>query len=508
MKKPLLTYTPSTAGWLALFAGCLAAQAFAPFSLFPLAIVGLALLQFTLEGVSPRRAALHGWLFGLGLFGCGIYWVFICIISHSQVPSLLALGLTLLFISLMALFSAFPSWALNRFFPSGQEIRLFFAFPALWTLTEWLRSFIFTGFPWLTLGYSQLHSPLRGYAPVSSVFGVSMAVVFSSSLLLRLVREASLKKYRQMGYALLSLCLIWGTGAALDRVKWTHPEGKPVTVSLVQGNIPAQDKWSDEMLQPTLDIYTQLSARHWGSSNIVVWPESAIPDFLANQQEFVNSLDAIASQHNTAFITGIPVQLSGAADRYFNAVIALGAGKGYYLKHRLVPFGEYIPLKDSLSMVMNFLHIPLTGFTPATTAGKPLQAGPLKILAVICYESAFPEQVRFADPNIGMLLTVSNDAWYGFSGAQAQHLEITAMRALETGRPMLFASNDGPTAFINAQGRIESLAPARVPFVLTHTVQPMRGSTPWLSRGMDPLLMFSLVLLFRAIWRTRKAQRA
>jgi len=479
--------------------------AFAPFRIFPLAIIGIILLLVTLENTSPKTGAFRGWLFGLGLFGSGIYWIFISMTVYGHLQASIALVLTVAFSGILALFPALSGYWLNRFFPHGQTTRLLLAFPALWMLSEWLRSLLFTGFPWLTLGSSQILSPLKGYAPLFGVSGVSLAIVLSAGLLLKAFHEMRQKSWHEVWRALMIFTLLWGAGSVLAFIPWTHPKGSPIQVSLVQGNIPENLKWSADMIQPTLDIYSGLSKSHW-DSDIVIWPESAIPDFLGNQQDFINKMDATARKNHTTFITGIPIRKEDQG-RYFNAVVAFGNGTGYYLKHRLVPFGEYIPFEKYLSGLLDILHIPLSGFVPDPHPAKPLLADQLKISTFICYEAAFPEQVRFRDPDISLLLTVSNDGWFGHSTAQAQHLEMAAMRALETGRPMLMVANDGPTAIINATGQIMLAAPAHQPFVLTGWVQPMQGKTPWLYFGMDPILMLSFVLLFKA-WRNhRKANR-
>lgn len=488
---------------LALLAGGLLTLAFAPFRIEPLAIISLALLAGLWLHVSPKTAAWRGWLFGVGLFGSGVYWVFISIHQYGGVGVFISLLLTGIFISTLALFPACTGYILNRFFNRNPEIQLTLAFPALWVLFEWIRSWIFSGFPWLIVGYSQIHSPLKGYAPLFSVFGVSLAVTFSSIFIVKITQFIYQKKYQKAYIQFLLFILLWTIGSILTLKSWTKPVGHSLKVSLVQGNIPEQLKWSADMVLPTIKTYQRLTAPYW-HSDLIIWPESAIPVTLQSSEPLINQLDATAKKNHATFITGIPIEVD---DHYYNAIIALGKGKGFYIKHRLVPFGEYIPFESVFDHAFKLLDIPMTNFAADQNPAEPIQIGPFKLSAFICYEIAFPEQVNFSAPNINMLLTINNDAWFGHSSAQAQHLEMAAMRALETGRPLLFVSNNGLTAIIAPNGNIQSEAKPFIETVLTDTIQPMQGLTPWQKQKLDPVLIFITMSLISAYWRQRKKIR-
>lgn len=487
--------------WLALFGGLLSVFAYAPFRIFPLAFAGLVLLLFSLQAATPGQAAKRGWLFGAALFAGGIYWVFISLYRYGHLPVAAALPATAVFIACLASFPALACWLLNRYFPGTPDnpARLL-AFPALWVLVEWVRSWVLSGFPWLSLGYSQTYSPLKALAPVLGLPGVSLAAALSAALMLQLFFP------NRRRYAAFCLASLWGGCCLLSLIVWTAPAGKPVTVSLVQGNIPEQIKWSSDQLSPTLDTYTRLSAPLWQNSDLIIWPESAIPDFLDSQQPFLDHIDTLAKSHHAAFLTGIPVRLAGQSG-YYNAVVAFGEGHGFYLKQRLVPFGEFIPFQRFLSGLLTRLDIPFLDFRPGPSRAPPLTAGLLRLSTFICYETAFPELGRFQDLSVNALLAVSNDAWFGHSSAQSQHLDMAAMRALETGRPLLFVANDGPTALIGPTGTVLASLPAHRSLVLTAQIQPMQGKTPWLVRGMDPLLMIVSTLLAGAVWRRRTNAR-
>lgn len=480
---------------LAIVAGALLTLSFAPFRIYPLAILSTALLLALWLPVSKARAFFRGWAFGLGLFGSGVYWVFISIHTYGHTSLFFAGGITAGFVAILALFPAFSGYFLNRFFPLRNTTKLLCAFPAIWVLIEWIRSWVFTGFPWLTIGYSQINSPLRGYASILSVYGVSLAVMLSAGLIINGILNAKKGHFKSFYLSVAGLILLWASGEYLSHVPWTNKKGSPVKVSLVQGSIPQEVKWSYDTIQPTLDSYAALSEPHWGSQ-MVIWPESAIPVAMHNALDFLNEMDEKAKKHHASFITGIPIKLSN--DSYYNAVIALGEGQGSYLKQRLVPFGEYIPASKMLNRLLDILNVPMSNFVPGHRKhSQPLQASGLNISTFICYEIAFPEQVLSKDDTINLILTVSNDAWFGKSIAQAQHLEMAQMRALEMRRPVLFVSNDGITAVIKPNGVVQSIIPPHIPGVLTDTVQAMQGKTPWQRGGMDPLLilLFALILV-------------
>jgi apolipoprotein N-acyltransferase len=481
---------------IALLAGMLLTLSFAPFNLFTLAIISPAILLCTWLKVSRQKAFLRGWLFGLGLFTTGIYWVYISINTYGHASIPLSLFITLGLINIVALFPAITGYLLNRFFPANTWYKMLLAFPAFWVLLEWSRSWILTGFPWLSIGYSQIDSPLSGYAPLFSIYGVSLAALVSAGLLVEIARKLRHNKNTAAYTNVLLLGVIWIVGGSFSLVNWTYPYQKPVLVSLVQGNIPQEVKWSPDNLRPTLDRYESLTMPHL-DSNIIIWPEGAIPVPLQYATNYINKISEIAKSHKTTFITGIPVKAPKEAG-YYNAVITVGNGNGVYVKNRLVPFGEYTPFASILHQLLTSLDIPMSDFIPGKTLTGPIDAGGIKISTFICYEIAFPEQVNTNRRDINLLLTVSNDAWFGHSIAQAQHLQMAKMRALELGRPLLFVSNDGITAIIDANGKLQDSIPPFTSGVLTGYVQPYDGLTPWQQTRLYPLLAMLIIMLIKA----------
>lgn len=497
MKKILLP------GLAAALLGISLTFAFAPFGIFPLAVLAPAgLLALWLYVASGKKAFLLGYLFGFSFFSTGVYWIFISIHVFGGVPTPLAIVITIGMIAILSLFPACTGYILNHAFHKQTTQKLVLAFPALWLAFEGLRGI--AGFPWLFLGYSQDHSPLKGYAAILSVYGVSLALAMIAGLLVNAIiryRQKEMKAFYQNVFALIC---IWIVGGLLSFIPWTIPQGKPLSVSLVQGNIPQTIKWSPEHLQFSLETYSNLTEPLWGKSDVIIWPEAAVPLPLQDAKPFINELDEKAKASNTTLILGIPIQAEEGG--YYNSIITLGKDKGVYSKRLLVPFGEYTPFARYLSNALKFMDIPMSEMVAGKTY-TPLFAGNVKILASICYEIAFPVLTRTRDKSPGFLLVLTNDAWFGDSSAEPQHLQMAAMRALEFHKPVLFVSNDGITAIINPDGKIDKSIPRREIAVLNGNVQPRYGTTPWLVNGLDPLVMIFLIFIILAVLADKNAER-
>ncbi|MEO6696604.1 MAG: apolipoprotein N-acyltransferase, partial [Gammaproteobacteria bacterium] len=321
-----------TAGWrgdlLALLAGALLPFAFAPFHLFPLAVIAPALLYLTWLDTSPKRGFRRGWLFGLGMFGVGVSWVYVAIHVFGEAGILLAGFLTGLFVALLSLFPALLGYTLVRFFARHTlTVKLLLIFPAAWVLFEWLRGWVLSGFPWLNLGYSQISAPLAGLAPILGVYGVSWTVAVSAGLLLYTIGASNPYRWR----ALVLLVLLWGVSTLLTSIAWTQPHGKSLRVSLIQGNIPQEIKWQPEQRQRTLDLYADLTAQHWGD-DLIIWPEAAITMFYHEVADnYLARLGSEARQHNTDLILGISVE-DPETRRYYNSMMSIGHSEGFYFK--------------------------------------------------------------------------------------------------------------------------------------------------------------------------------
>lgn len=478
------------AGLLALLAGCILPLAFAPLNLFPLAIMVPALLFWLWLGRSPRQAFFLGYLFGLGFFATGVSWVSISMYRFGGMGVLLSGIATVLFILFLALFPALLGWLARHYWPRlslGSYCLL--CLPALWVLLEWVRGWIFTGFPWLSLGYSQTESPLAGFAPILGVYGVSWAVAFSAGLLLWV--WLTIDKARLPG--LLAALLLWAGPAGLALIDWAQDLGHPLNVSLIQGNISQDIKWRADQRAPTMDLYVKLSRERW-DRDIVLWPETALPFFYHEAETFMQELAFEAEMKGGAtLVLGAPVLSKNGDGRYFNSVVRVGAPSQFYAKDHLVPFGEYIPLKSVLGNLLRILQVPMADFSRGGGQQPLLDVAGHKVGVSICYEDAFGEEVIRGLPEASLLINVTNDAWFGDSFAPHQHLQMARMRSLETARPMLRATNTGVSAIIDHRGRVQATSPQFEVAVLDAQVQAKSGATPYVRVG-NWLIVFAMVM--------------
>ena len=468
-------------GFYAVLAGALLPFSFAPFGLFPLGFLAPMALYLLWEEATPRRALRDGYWFGLAFFGIGVSWVFISIHDMGHVSLWLAGVITALFVAFLALFPALQGYVSARFSPGNRFISALLIFPSLWVAFEVLRGWVFTGFPWLYLGYSQMDAPLRGLAPIIGVMGVSFVTALTGGLLLVCWRAPDW--LRRVGW-LLALALLWGGAALLGRWSWTTPSGEPITVSLIQVAIPQEVRWQVEERQASIRRYVELTQQHW-DARLIVWPENALTVFYHEASDFLDTLTKEAQSHGTELLIGLPY-LDPATLQYYNALVALPAGK-FYFKHHLVPFTEFLPFKGLLNPLVHFFQIPMSGFSHGAPHQAPLQLAGHRVGLSICYDAAFPQEIAEALPTAEFLINVSNDGWFGRSLAPYQNLQMAQMRALETGRWLLRGTNTGISAVIGPDGRILAQSPLFQDAVLTSHVQPMAGITPYVRWGDAPL---------------------
>ncbi len=484
---------------LAFLCGAAVPLGFAPFGWYPIPLLALALLAGLLFGATPRRAFWLGWLFGLGEFGVGVSWVHISIHEYGNASLALSVATMLLLVAYLALFPALMGWLLSQTVRASRTLFLLVAFPAAWALSEWLRSWLFTGFPWLNLGYSQIDAPLIGFAPLFGVYGVGFLAALSAGLLNLLAMAPG--RSRVVAGALLPL--LWLAGWQLNQHHWTQPAGKALSATLVQGNIPQALKWQPDQQRATLDRYVELTREHL-DSDLVVWPETAVPAFYDQvEADFLAPLRDQMRASGVSLVTGIPV-LDRSDWDYYNAVISLDEPGAFYYKVHLVPFGEYLPLRDWLASALSFLPVPQADFTAGRSDQPLLQAAGYPVGTSICYEIAFGEELIHALPQAAFLINVSNDAWFGDSLAPHQHEEMARMRARETERYLLRATNTGVSAIIDADGEIAAQSEQFKTQSISHSVQPRAGATPYVRWGNWPVVVLSLVLLVVVRRRARR----
>lgn len=485
--------------FFALLSGAILPLAFAPFGISAIAFISPAILFYLWLNATSHQAFWRGLLFGLGFFGIGVSWVFVSINTYGNTPLIISILVTLLFILYLSLFPALQGLIVKWLFKNKSDAVLCLGvFPASWVLFEILRSTLFTGFPWLPLGSSQMNTPLQGLAPLFGVYGVSLAVAYISASLALLGRYTS---YAIKFSCVAIIVIITVCGWSFTHHAWTKPSGPAMHVSLVQGNIAQEMKWDPAQIVKTLKIYKTMTEKNWGSQ-LIVWPEAAVPTFPQDVQQYLASLKQEAQQHQAYIVYGAPY-IDVSTHRYYNALLLTGLGNGIYLKRHLVPFGEYFPLKSLFGWFINRFQIPMSNFSPGPKYQEPMTIDHTQIAAFICYESAFPFEVLDDAQNKNLLITVSDDSWFGRSIALPQHLEMAQMRALEAGRYLLQATNTGLTAVINPFGKIIALAPFNQPYVLNSSVIPMSGATPLMRWHYYPIYSVTLLLLLISFFRKK-----
>jgi len=490
--------TSRRAAAVALLAGAATVGAFAPFGLYPLALLGFAaLIHLWLEAPRPADAFRTGFWFGLGLFGGGVSWVYVSLHRFGAMPAPLAAIATLAFCAILALYPALAGWLQARVKAPG-AIRAVFVIPALWTFFEWLRGWLLTGFPWLSAGYAGVDTPLAGLAPLGGVYAMSLATLVCAGLLWCVVRG------RARWAAVAALAAVLAMGAALQQIQWTRPLGAPFRAALLQGDIPQDLKFDPQRYANTLETYARLAEQ--SKASLIVLPETALPRFLDNvDPAYLRRLDAVARRNRGDLLLGVPYR--AAPGKYYNSVLSLGTSPPQiYHKVHLVPFGEFVP--PGFGWVVRILSIPLADFSRGASDQKPLAVAGQHVAVDICYEDAYGAAIARALPAATLLVNVSNVAWFGDSLAPAQHLEIARLRALETGRMMLTATNTGITAAIGRDGRVLARLPEFVVGRLEVQAQGYAGATPYSRAGDWPALAAALALLALAylVARARRSR--
>ncbi len=480
--------TPAGRDLAALVAGILLALAFAPYALWPLAVVAPALLFRLWADCRRGRAFWRGWLFGLGLWGAGVYWIYASLHLFGAAVGPLAGVLTVLFVAGLALLPAVLG-ALVAGRPRAARGAPWFllVLPGAWVLVEWVRSWLLTGFPWLLVGTSQVDTWLGGYAPVVGVYGMGLVVAVSAGGL------ALLPDVRRLAWLPIAalIAVLWGGGAALQAATWSRPGGLPFDAALIQGNVAQEQKFGT--LEESLQLYTRRTRAAADEAELVLWPETAVPTFYGRVGERLNELGREMEGRGTRVVTGV-FTAEGDTGRYYNAVRPLGVGAIAYRKQRLVPFGEYMPMRGALQFLERYIEIPMSDIAAGRSGQPALKPGDFRIGASVCYEAAYPGVMRRLAARSTLLVNVSNDGWFGDSTAPHQHLQIARLRSLETARPMLRATNTGISAIIDHRGTVVARGPQFEVTTVEARIEPRAGLTPFVRAGSAPAVILALVV--------------
>ncbi|MBT3488676.1 MAG: apolipoprotein N-acyltransferase [Gammaproteobacteria bacterium] len=466
-----------------LLSGALLPFAFAPFEQVWVAPVAIALLFYTWMQCQSLRDALRvGGFFGVGFFGVGVSWVYVSVQQFGGVGELLSLLIVTLFIALLSLFFMVQGglfYLLREQFCSVRRCRVDFLLPLIWVLFEWVRSHLLGGFPWLLLGHTAPGSFYRGLAPWLGTYGVSFYLALLALLVVLLLRRPDPSSGSKKGVVATVVTLLvigWVSGT----MHWSKPSGEPLSVALVQGNFSQEEKWQPDNLSINLNRYKQ-ATDSLRQAQLVVWPETAVPAFRQQvEHSFLEPLSRQLAMEGRSLLTGIPL-LTKEDYQYLNGIILLGKEQGEYHKRQLVPFGEYMPFRSWFMPLLEFIDIPFSSFSEGARSQPLLTVAGQPIAATICYEVAYPELTFSHYADATLLVTISNDGWFGNTLAPHQHLQIARMRALESARPMLRATNTGITAIIDAEGEVIQQLPQDEFGVLEAIIQPQNGVTPYLS---------------------------
>jgi apolipoprotein N-acyltransferase len=478
---------------IAFLGGAATVLAFAPLALHPLAFLTFALLVHLWMRASPRRCAWLGFWFGFGLFGAGVSWVYVSLHQFGGMPAPLAGFATVGFCAFLALFPAAAGWLQARV-PASDAARACLLIPAAWTLFEWLLVWIFTGFPWLAVGYAAAGWPLQGYAPLGGVYLLSFLTVSVAGMLWLLARHRP--------RFLFAIVLVLGAGEALRHVTWSTPQGDPVEVALLQGNIEQEMKFRPERTAAIFDTYARLA--EGSRARLIIFPETALPLFLDRvDPAYLARLDAVGKRNEGDLLVGVPYRR--ARNAYYNSAFTLGASpRQIYHKVHLVPFGEFVP--PGFRWTLDVLSIPLSDFSRGAPDQPPLAVAGQRVAVNVCYEDVFGAEIARSLPEATLLVNMSNVAWFGDSLAPAQHLQIARLRAVETGRMHLTATNTGITAAIDRDGRVLKRLEQFTEGRLEIAAQGYAGATPYVRLRDWPVVALCLLIFTVFILRARHSR--
>ena len=540
------------AGVIAIFLGALIPLSMAPFNWWPLGILSIAGFSVLLCGQQlpksytntehTKKLFFRSLCYGLGIYAVGASWIFVSIHEYGGASVALSLLLIIPFIIFLALLLAVPVSVFAKVLraaptatsttssvnnPIFLGITMLLVFPSLWTLGEWFRGWVFSGFPWLYLGYAHTDTWLSGWAPITGALGISWITAFCGALLGLYIRFGLLitsgKDARNekiiaglkvpaitLSGGTLVAILFWLGGTYFQHVTWTKPTGKPLSIGLVQPALPLSIKWDPHKLPEIFHQY-RTDTEKLLKNDLVIWPESAIPRFHHEVTGYLDPIVSEANDTNTALITGIPTAENTPNDgrdntdsffsSYYNSVIGLGNASGTYHKQHLVPFGEYVPFEKWLRGTIAFFDLPMSAFKSGPEKQQPITAKGAIIGTAICYEIAYSELVRKSALKANLLLTLSNDTWFGKSIGPKQHFQIARMRAIENRKPLIRATNDGISALITADGKVSATIPSYRRDILEGTLEPRDGITPFGQYGSNPILLISFFCIFMALLR-------
>ena len=500
---------------IALIAGGLLTLSLAPFDYWWCGLISLSLFAWLLAPNATDTEEMSAWrgfrlalCFGLGLFATGGSWVYVSITDFGGSSPALGVFLTGAFVSIMAVLFALPFAFIARLRATPASFAL--AFAGLWFVSEWFRTWMFTGFPWLFAGYGHIDTWLAGWAPVVSVYGIGLLLAYTAAVIALAARRVLPWKSTTTAVLMVTALLPWPLGLWLKNISWTETSDSQVTLGLVQANIPQDKKWQPDFRGETIRRYqTATEKLRQSGVDVVIWPEAALPLLYHHAPNLMHALQENAEQGGSDLITGILYDTEQDQRRVVhNSAAVFGSNQQLYHKRHLVPFGEYVPMEDWIRGTIEFFNLPTSFIRPGPDGQKPLQAGTLSWAPLICYEIVYPQLVADSANDAQILLTLSNDAWFGKSIGPLQHMQMAQMRALETRRYLVRGTNTGVTAIVAPNGQITERLPQFEQATLTGTVSARTGATPYMATGIWGLLTLAALMLLSAWVLQRKPKTA
>lgn len=497
---------------LAVLTGGLLALSFPKPGFSILAWIAFVPLFLAMGKKGPRNAFKLGFVAGLTAYAGLLYWLNIVMITYGKLHWSVSLVMYILLVAYLALYIGVITWLTNKGEAAG--ISPLLSFPVLWVGLEYIRSFLLTGFPWASLGYSQYRTlPLIQVADITGVYGLSFLIALSNIVLYRIIRGmfgAKQGVYPTKSALALFVLMVLTLGYGFSRLN-SGEHGEPFKVALIQGNIAQDIKWNPAFQEATVSIYERLTRQAaTGGNDLVIWPESAAPFFFQSDEKYAARIKSLAREIKSPLVVGSPAfEKEGEKVRYLNSAFLIGpTGEvlGRSDKMHLVPFGEYVPLARFLPFV-NKLVEGIGDFSPATSI-TPLNTGKAVIGVLVCFEGIFPELSRaYVRAGSRLLVNISNDAWYKRSSAPYQHLSMTVFRAVENRVPLVRATNTGISAIIDSRGHIRSMTPLFEEATLKGEVRLGEGNT-YYNRYGDLFAGSCLALAgFIALMALRKKKR-
>jgi len=482
---------------LSFFAGVLFLLAFAPFGVSILAVVSIGYL-FILCLTQPTKIIVQCYFcFGLILFVVGLYWLYISIHAVSGGPIWLAILLIVILSVFMALYYALAGYLISisyTKFPS-QSLTLLIVAPSIWVLIEWFRGWLLSGFPWFSMGYSQTNTYLSNWAPIGGIYMVSWICGICAGL----VALIYLGKRKQSYKAAAALTTIIIVSLLLGMFSWTQSTGEKFTVSLVQGGIQQERKWLPGEFSKTLDLYKS-SLKASNKSDLVVWPEVAIPSIATNVESYLDDLKKVVKENQIQMLLFGILTSDKISGEIRNSMMAIGSSDIVYHKRHLLPFGEYFPVPDFVRSWLQSMGLPNRDIQRGDTIQDMPQLNNILIAPSICYEDIFGSELLGYFPEANLLVNITNNAWFGKSFASEQHFQMSIMRAIESGRYLLRATNTGVTAIIEPNGTVERAQSFKYS-ILSGTFEPMIGNTPYTKYGNSLIVILMILnLFFSYLW--------